>query len=78
MSVYTIGWIGFGLWFVVEEGIALYKRNVKGTLSWHIWQLFSLQGDKSELSGGEQIRRVVGFAAMAWLATHLLSGGRVL
>lgn len=37
MSIFTIGWIVWALYFVILEGIALTNKTSGDTLSEHVW-----------------------------------------
>lgn len=37
MSIFTIGWIIWAVYFVTLEGIALFNKTTGDTLSEHVW-----------------------------------------
>jgi hypothetical protein len=63
---FTLGWIGWGLWFLVLEGIALFQKDRGDTLSEHVWWWRGKAGS-------------FGFASiaalLAWLLYHFLLEG---
>jgi hypothetical protein len=76
VTVYTIAWIGWGLWFVVVEGIALFRGDTPGTLSGHVWAFLGYrEGRVGPPTGSERLRRFLTLAFLAWLVVHLLTGG---
>jgi hypothetical protein len=77
---YTIGWLAWIAWFLVEEGLALFKGGTKATLSGHVWQWFGINaGNGGAPATGEtgwtQLRRFGLAAFLAWLSLHFLTGG---
>jgi hypothetical protein len=84
VSWYTWAWIGFGLYFAVVEGIAIYRSwrhrrrgEASGTLSAHLWMLFgTTRGTKA--TAGAWVRRGVLALALLWLVLHLGSGGQII
>ena len=76
MSWDTWAWIGFGVYFVVVESLALARSRRGDTLSEHLWLLFgTARGTKA--TAGAWVRRGVLVLALAWLSVHLLFGGAV-
>lgn len=84
MSFFERAWVGFGLYFVVVEGYALYLNTVerKGesktrrTLSSIIWTLgATLPGTKP--NAGDWARRGVLTLAVTWLWIHFVFGGTI-
>ena len=74
MSPYTIGWIGWLLWFTVEEGLALWRGGTAATLSGHVWRWFATApNSKGPLVS---VRRLILLAGLVWLAVHFLTGGQ--
>jgi hypothetical protein len=70
------GWIGFALWFVVCEGIALFNKTEGDTLSEHVWAFLGYREHRiGPPTGSERIRRFLTLAGLAWLSVHLLTGG---
>lgn len=83
MTAFTIGWILWLLWFVVEEGMAFKKGQTGNTLSEHVWKWFGIPDLNSKvpvtqepITGWVRARRFALLAFMAWLAVHFLTGGR--
>ncbi|MEV0267699.1 hypothetical protein AB0H43_02900 [Hamadaea sp. NPDC050747] len=77
MSVYTVLWIGWGLYFAVVEGIALFNSKPGDTLSEHIWAWFGTAKAGKPVNGWARFRRFALLAFMAWLTLHFMTGGRV-
>jgi hypothetical protein len=76
VTAWTWGWIAWGAWFAVEEGVALWRVGKRGTLSYFIWTLFGTRGGlRPSRSPWVWTRRGVLAVAMAWLVAHFLSGG---
>ena len=80
MSGYTIGWLAWLAWFLVEEGVALVKGGTGDTLSGHVWAWFGInRGDGGPPSpnptGWLRLRRFGLLAFLAWLCLHFLTGG---
>ena len=76
MSTWTWLWIGWIVYFLSVEAVAL-KRSTKGdTLSEHIWLWFGTRRGVKP-SAFTQLRRFMLVAFMAWLSLHLLTGGWV-
>lgn len=71
MSRYTIGWLLWLAWFVIEEGSALCGPRNGRTLSEHCWAWFSLK----EKGHWWRARRFAALAFLCWLSAHLLTGG---
>lgn len=72
MDAYTIGWLVWIGWFLIEEGLSLFRGHTKDTLSGHVWAWFSVN------SNGRfgQLRRFALLTFLAWLSAHFLTGGR--
>lgn len=90
MNAYTWGWVGFGLYFAMLEGIALYQsgkavgrgeEDPRDTLSEHLWVWFGINrkgtGVDRNVGAGARVRRIVLMGALAWLVVHLLGGGGI-
>lgn len=79
MSLYTIGWLAWIVWFLLEEGVALAKGGAGATLSAHVWWWFGTSKQSYHLhptpSPWLRLRRVLCLAVMAWLTFHFMSGG---
>jgi hypothetical protein len=80
VTVYTIGWLVWIGWFLLEEGIALAKGGSEATLSGHVWKWFGTSRKDWTVhptpTPGIRARRFALLAFMAWLAVHFLTGGR--
>jgi hypothetical protein len=74
VSAYTAGWLAWIAWFAIEETVAIFRGGANTTLSAHIWKWFAIDGQTSP-TALTRIRRFTLLAALAWLATHLLTGG---
>lgn len=69
-------WIGFILWFLVCEGIALFNGVGGDTLSEHVWAFLGYDHRRvGPPKKTERLRRFLTLAFLAWLVVHLLSGG---
>lgn len=79
MNMFTIGWILWIGWFIIEEGWAIYTGNMKNTLSEHVFVWFGVKSPNSDvpikLTPWVRVRRVILLAFMAWLTVHFLTGG---
>lgn len=78
-SPYTICWILWVSWFVIEECLALRNGGYKGTLSYHVWTVFAIDTchnpPKQWVTPAWRLRRFLLASLMAWLSLHLLTGG---
>lgn len=72
MSLWTVGWLLWIAWFVVEEGVALALKKPGRTLSEHVWDWLNVY-DKRPTA-----LTVMGRTALAiggiWLAGHFAMG----
>jgi hypothetical protein len=76
VTVWTWAWIGWGAYFVVVEGMALFNSRSGDTLSEHVWAFLGYrEGRVGPPTGSERLRRFVTLAGLAWLVVHLLTGG---
>ena len=80
MSAWTWLWLGWLVYFLIVEGIALYRSTPGDTLSEHVWVWFGTQRRKPgdpyrPRTGWTQLRRVLLLAFLAWLSVHFLTGG---
>jgi hypothetical protein len=66
MSWFTIGWIGWGLYFAVLEGIALFNKGEGDTLSEHVWRWFDVDAHQWTA------KRYLLVAFMLWLSGHFI------
>lgn len=72
--MWTIGWLVWLLWFVVEEALALRPGHRGATLSEHVWKWFAITGSKAP-APWTRLRRFALLAFLAWLVLHFLTGG---
>jgi hypothetical protein len=72
MSVWLVGWILWGAWFAIEEGLAV--RAGRGTLTAQLLRLFAVTA--SVATPLVRVRRTLLLLGLAWLAAHLVTGGR--
>jgi hypothetical protein len=75
MSVWTLAWIGWGIYFVIVEGIALRNSTRGDTLSEHVWAFIGFSDGMKYPTGWTRLRRFLVLAFMAWLSFHFLTGG---
>jgi hypothetical protein len=81
VSAWTWAWLGWGLYFAVVEGMALFNSKPGDTLSEHAWAWLGYAAtgsgaqDLRKPSGWPRLRRFLLLAGLAWLAVHLLTGG---
>lgn len=79
MSPYTLGWLLWIAWFVIEEGVALTKGGKGATLSAHVWWWFGTTTNSLHVhpnpTAGLRARRFALAAFLAWLCLHFLTGG---
>lgn len=76
MSIWTILWIIWGVYFLVVEGWALFNSRGEDTLSEHVWAWLGYDDRKvGPPTGSERLRRFATLAFLAWLVVHLLTGG---
>lgn len=71
-SKMTLLWIGWLLYFVIVEAVALRNSRRGDTLSEHVWMWF---GVRKEQTGWSRFRRVVLIGFMVWLSLHFITGG---
>lgn len=75
LSHYTLGWLGMGLWFAIEEFLALrYHRGQGMTLSEHVWAWFSVNHEGRFW----RLRRILLIAGMSVLSIHFIFGGNII
>ena len=76
-SVWTIGWLLWILYFVILEGVALFRSKPGDTLSEHVWVWFGTQRHDLDrpVTGWTRLRRVLLGGFMLWLSIHFLTGG---
>lgn len=75
MSLWTFAWIGWGVYFAIVEGMALFNSKRGDTLSEHVWAFLGFSDGVRSPSGWTRLRRFVVLAFMAWLSVHFLTGG---
>jgi hypothetical protein len=75
--LFTVAWVAVLLWFVVWEGLALWRKRRGDTLSEHVWQWFCLSGPKAGKSRWCIVRRVFFIGFWAWLTLHFVFGGSI-
>jgi len=68
LDIFTVGWILFVIWFVVEETLAIVSKTPHtNTLSAHLWVWFSMQGKGRFWL----LRRLFMILTLVWLFVHL-------
>lgn len=79
MSAWTWAWIGWGVYFAVVEGAALFNSRPGDTLSEHVWLWANTARGPGpsgrQPSGWTRLRRFALLAFLAWLVAHFLTGG---
>lgn len=79
MTAWTWAWIGWGVYFAVVEGMALFNSTPGDTLSEHVWSWLGYAatgvGPLRQPSGWTRLRRFMLLAFLAWLVVHFLTGG---
>jgi hypothetical protein len=75
VTVWTIAWLGWGLYFAIVEGMALMNSSTGDTLSEHFWAIMGFSGGTRQPSGWTRLRRFLLLAFLAWLVAHFLTGG---
>ncbi len=68
MDKYTVGWLLWGLWFAVEEGLALLSKKVPNTLTGHVQHWFSVNEHETFWLA----RRAILLLFLGWLMVHML------
>jgi hypothetical protein len=82
MSIWTIGWLLWIGFFVIEEGVALTNKVNGDTLSEHVWKWFAIPEAGTKEDGKRpktvlmRLRRFALLAFMAWLVLHFVTGGK--
>jgi len=76
MSLWTIAWLLWFLWFAIEEGLALAIGGWRATLSGHVWIWFAIKTLDGQPAPHWRIRRFALASFLAWLCLHFLSGGQ--
>lgn len=75
MSGWTLLWFGWGVYFLVVEGMALFNSTKGDTLSEHVWAFLGFSGGMRYPTGWTRLRRFLVLAFMGWLSFHFLTGG---
>lgn len=84
MTVFDYLWIGWGLYFVIVEGYALYLNTVekkaesktRRTLSSLVWFIGgTTEGYRADVWGW--LRRGALGLFLLWIVVHFLSGGQI-
>lgn len=78
MSPWTWAWIGWAVYFLIVEGMALFNSKPGDTLSEHVWSFIGIRrkgADPRDPTGWTRLRRFIVLAFMAWLSFHFLTGG---
>lgn len=79
--MFTALWIGWIIYFVAVEAVALLNSRDGDTLSEHVWAWFGTEWHKGatprQRSGWTQLRRIVLLAFLVWLTAHFMTGGWV-
>lgn len=78
MNWFTVGWILWLVWFVVEEGLAFATHGAYSTLSAHVWDWFSTKRNSNvsvNQSGWTRARHAALVMFLAWLSVHFVTGG---
>ena len=76
MDMFTWAWIGWGGYFAIWEGLAIFNDKKGDTLSEHVWRWFAVKDSrKATAFTRKSIRRAGLLAFMAWLTTHFMTGG---
>ena len=79
MGGFTIGWLLWGVYFVVLEAAAIvrsHRGRRGGTLSEHVWVWFGTAAGTHPNSWA-YVRRFALIAFMAWLTVHFVGGGQL-
>lgn len=79
MSVWTWAWIGWAVYFLAVEGLALTNSARGDSLSEHGWAWLGYaatgKGTLRRPSGWTRLRRFLLLAFLVWLLAHFLTGG---
>jgi hypothetical protein len=73
-------WLGWIIYFLVVEAIALFNSRGGDTLSEHVWAWLGYRmgpggTEAAYPRGSQRLRRFLTLAFLAWLVVHLLTGG---
>lgn len=72
---WTLLWLGWAVYFLIVEGMALFNSTKGDTLSEHVWAFLGFSNGMRSPTGWTRLRRFVVLAFMAWLTFHFLTGG---
>jgi hypothetical protein len=80
VSPWTWAWLGWGVYFLIVEVLALINSTAGDTLSEHAWAWlgYAATGQGPAVrrpNGWTRLRRFMLLAFLAWLSVHLLTGG---
>lgn len=75
MNWATWVWLGWAVYFLVVEGIALFNSRRGDTLSEHVWAFLGYSEGVRYPTGTVRLRRFLALAFLSWLVVHLLTGG---
>ena len=78
MTFFSWLWVGWGVAFLVIEGVALVRKERGDTLSEHVWRWFQLRGRKDGKKPWQIAVRFAFLAFWAWLTIHFLTAGSFL
>ncbi len=71
--MFTALWIGWLVYFIVVEAVAIYRTTKGDTLSEHVWLWFGAgKHHKPGLWGW--VRRLILTGFLVWLTVHFLFG----
>lgn len=75
-GAWTWLWFGWGVYFLVVEGLALFNRTGGDTLSEHVWAWLGYRERRvGPPTGTERLRRYLTLGFLAWLVVHFMTGG---
>lgn len=78
MTIWSWLWIGWGVAFVIIEGLAIKNKARGDTLSEHVWAWFQLKGRKDGKKPWQVLLRLGFICFWAWITLHFISGGSFL
>lgn len=69
---WTLGWILWGIWLLVQEGAALVRKTPGATLSEHVWAVFRVRDPRPTriVVAGRALLGVF----LGWLLLHMTMG----
>jgi hypothetical protein len=82
LDIFTIAWLGWGAYFAIWEGLAIFNDKKGDTLSEHVWRWFAVKDsridpEKANTFTKKSIRRTALAAFLGWLVTHFMTGGAI-